>query len=519
MSDVKLGRKQRWVNRASALSYCWAIVACMATTLIATPLLNIFDLANIVMLFLLTVVLIALRLGRGPAVIAAFLSVLLFDIFFVPPRFSLAVNDAQYLVTFAVMLGVALIIGQLTAQLRQEANAALAMEKNTRALYEMTRDLFGAMNGSQVAEIVSQFIRKRLSAPATLLLPDDAGELAALHGAGQPKTIPPPQASIAYQRGEAEIFVAASEPFPLGLCLPLKTSMRVRGILMVQFPEPMNNLAPEHRHLLDTIASLAAIAIERMHYVKVAQEALVNAESERLRNSLLSTLSHDLRTPLTVLVGLADSLTRARPPLPSRHGEAAAAIREQALRMSSLVHNLLDMARLQIGKVTLNKEWQPLQEVIGSSLKCLEAPLAQHRISVRLPPDLPLLQFDAVLIERVLVNLFENAVKYAPGGEIVIDAKHTGDVVEITVADNGQGLPTGAEETIFALFERGQHKTRVGGVGLGLAICRAIVEVHGGRIWATTNPEGGARFAFSLPVGNPPLINQELMEGAQRETS
>ena len=167
MSDVKLGRKQLWVNRARALSYCWAIVACMATTLIATPLLNIFDLANIVMLFLLTVVLVALRLGRGPAVITAFLSVLLFDIFFVPPRFSLAVNDAQYLVTFAVMLGVALIIGQLTAQLRQEANAALAMEKNTRALYEMTRDLFGAMNGSQVAEIVSQFIRKRLSVPVT----------------------------------------------------------------------------------------------------------------------------------------------------------------------------------------------------------------------------------------------------------------------------------------------------------------------------------------------------------------
>jgi two-component system, OmpR family, sensor histidine kinase KdpD len=512
MSDFEIENERMRFSGDTAMHYFWAVAACVMTTLIATPLLGVFDLANIVMLFLLTVVIVALRLGQGPAVAAAFLSVLLFDIFFVPPRFSLAVSDTQYLVTFAVMLVVALIIGQLTARLRLRANAALASEKSARALYEMARDLFGAMDGAQVADLASQFIRKHLSASSTVLIPGPLGELVALPSADHAAIVVPPQASIVYQRGEPELFVAEPDAYPLGLCLPLKTSMQVRGVLIVQFLAPANDLAPEHRHLLETVASLMAIAIERTHYVKVAQEALVNAESERLRNSLLSTLSHDLRTPLTILVGLADSLTRARPPLPPRHSQAATVIREHALRMSSLVHNLLDMARLQAGKVKLNKEWQPLEEVIGSSLKCLELPLARHRLVVRLPADLPLLNFDAVLIERVLVNLFENAVKYAPGSEITIDAKRNGNVIEIAVADNGRGLPKGAEETIFALFERGRNETGAGGVGLGLAICRAIVEIHGGRIWAAVDPEGGARFVFSLPVGDPPLISQELME-------
>jgi two-component system, OmpR family, sensor histidine kinase KdpD len=176
------------------------------------------------------------------------------------------------------------------------------------------------------------------------------------------------------------------------------------------------------------------------------------------------------------------------------------------------VHNLLDMARLQAGKVKLRKEWQLLEEVIGSSLKSLELPLARHRIATRLPEDLPLLEFDAVLIERVLVNLLENAIKYAPDGDILIEAHRTGDAVEVAVADNGPGLPSGEEENLFALFERGQHEASVSGVGLGLAICRAIVEFHGGQIRAMGNPGGGARFVFSLPVGTPPAIDQALME-------
>lgn len=500
------------ISRTQVRRYSFAIAACCATALFATPLLGLVDLANIVMLFLLAVVLVAARLGWGPAVLAAFLSVLLFDVFFVPPRFSLAVNDVQYLITFAVMLVVALIIGRLAGQLRQETTTAVNRELRTRALYELTQGLNGAISSTQVAEIIARFIDQNVAASAVLLLPDKAGELVTIKAEENALPIPIAQARATYERGELEIFVANVDAFPLGLCLPLKTPMRVRGVLIVTFREQASDLSSEHRRLLDAVASLAAIVIERIHYVEVAQAALVNVESERLRNSLLSALSHDLRTPLTVLVGLADTLTRAKPPLPARHGEIAGAIRAHAMRMSNLVHNLLDMARLQAGKVKLNKEWQLLEEVIGSSLKSLEIPLAPHRIITRLPDHLPLLEFDAVLIERVLVNLLENAIKYAPNSEITIEALRSGDFVEVSVTDNGRGLPAGSEETLFALFERGQHEDIVSGVGLGLAICRAIVEFHGGRVWALANPGGGARFVFSLPVGTPPPIDHALIE-------
>ncbi len=500
------------INRIQVQRYGLAVAACCSTALLATPLLGLVDLANIVMLFLLAVVLVAVRLGWGPAVLAAFLSVLLFDVFFVPPRFSLAVNDMQYLITFAVMLVVALIIGRLAGRLRQETNTAVSRERRSRALYELTRDLSGAISSTQVAEIIAYFVDQNVAASAVLLLPDKTGELAAIKVQESALTIPSAQARAAYEQGEPEIFVTDAEAFPLGLCLPLKAPTRVRGVLMVTFREPASNLSPEHRQLLDAVASLAAIVIERIHYVEVAQAALINIESERLRNSLLSALSHDLRTPLTVLVGLADTLARAKPPLPARHGETAAAIRLHAMRMSNLAHNLLDMARLQAGKVKLNKEWQLLEEVIGSSLKSLEIPLAAHRIVTRLPADLPLLEFDAVLIERVLVNLLENAIKYAPDSEITIEAQRIGAFVEVSVADNGPGLAVRSEDTLFALFERGQHEDIVSGVGLGLAICRAIVEFHGGQIRASANPGGGARFTFSLPVGTPPPIDPALIE-------
>jgi two-component system sensor histidine kinase KdpD len=283
-------------------------------------------------------------------------------------------------------------------------------------------------------------------------------------------------------------------------------------VLVIESADRASVVPPARHALLETVASLLAIVIERLHFVDVARDALVDVESERLRNSLLSAISHDLRTPLTVLVGLADSLTRSRPALPAAQAEAAAAIRDQSLRMSSLVHNLLDMARLQAGKVRLRKEWQPLEEVIGSSLQGLDARLAKRVVTTRLAPDLPLLEFDAVLIERVLTNLLENAIKYAPGSAVVIEANRRNGDVAVTVADDGPGIPAGSEETIFKMFERGRHESHLAGVGLGLAISRAIVEAHGGRLWAGNRPQGGALFTFTLRAGTPPSIDQALLE-------
>jgi two-component system sensor histidine kinase KdpD len=283
--------------------------------------------------------------------------------------------------------------------------------------------------------------------------------------------------------------------------------MRIRGVLALE-PRNTNRLMiPEQRRLLDTFAHLIAISLERIHYVDVAQSTTVQMESERLRNSMLSALSHDLRTPIAALVGLADSLTLTPPALSDRQSEIAAAIREGALRMNTLVNNLLDMARLQAREVKLNREWQPLEEVVGSALKSSASLLGQHTVEVKLPADLPLLEFDTVLIERVLCNLLENAAKYTPAGSrIVIAATTKNEIAEISVEDNGPGLPPGEEEEIFRKFTRGQKESAIPGVGLGLAICKAVVEAHRGKIWAEPRDGGGARFVFTLPLGNPPSL-------------
>ncbi len=247
--------------------------------------------------------------------------------------------------------------------------------------------------------------------------------------------------------------------------------------------------------------------MERVHYIEVAQEALVNMESERLRNSLLAALSHDLRTPLTSLVGISESLVAAQPPLAPAQLQAAQSLHEEALRMGTLVSNLLDMARIQSGEVTFNLQWQPLEEVVGSALRLCAAQLGGHRLRTELAPDLPLLHFDAVLLERVLCNLLENAAKYTPAGSrITVAARLHGNWVSVSVSDDGPGLPPGREEAIFEKFTRGERESAKPGVGLGLAICRAIVEAHGGSIQAAESPAGGAAFVFTLPLGTPPAM-------------
>jgi two-component system, OmpR family, sensor histidine kinase KdpD len=294
------------------------------------------------------------------------------------------------------------------------------------------------------------------------------------------------------------------------LYVPLKAPMRVRGVVALALRNPQRLHVPEQRRLLDTFASLLAIALERIHYVDVAQKTTVQMESERLRNALLGAISHDLRTPLAALAGMADSLQLTAPPLAPAHAEIARSLREAAVRMNALVNNLLDMARLESGRIALDLQWQPLEEVVGSALRSLGGLFAgRHPIRVSLPADLPLLRFDAVLVERVLANLLENAAKYTPAGSAIsIGAAASRDWVEVWVADEGPGLPPGREERLFEKFERGRKESATPGVGLGLAICRAIVLAHDGTIRGETRVEGGARFVFTLPRGEPPRIDE-----------
>ncbi len=495
---------------AKGLRYLWAFAACAVTTVIATALLPYFDLANIVMLFLLTVVLVALRLGRGPAVLAAFVSVAAFDFFCVPPRLSFAVSDAQYLLTFAVMLAVALIIGQMTAGLRFQARVASYREERARALFEFARDLSSLLQTEQVVDTAVAVIARTFQAKVAVLLPDEQ-ERIAVRGGGREM----PEVDI----GAAQWVYDKSQPAGAGtdtlagseyLYLPLRAPMRTRGVLAIKAKNRRMLMVPEQKRQLDTFAALAAIALERVHYVDVAQRALLHMESERLRNSLLSALSHDLRTPLAALIGLAESLAITRPALSGAQLETAHAIAEEARRMSALVNNLLDMARIQSGDVRLQRQWLPFEEVVGSALKSARTALVQHRVEVALARDLPLVEVDAVLIERVLYNLLENAGKYTPAGTVVtLAADVSGDQLLVTVSDNGPGIPKGQEEAIFEKFTRGSRESSTPGIGLGLAICRAIIDAHRGRIWADNGPRGGARFHFTLPLGTPPAAPDE----------
>jgi two-component system sensor histidine kinase KdpD len=493
------------------LRYLWAALACIGVTLLSIPLAEHFDRSNIVAIFILTVVLIAVRFGRGAAALAAVLNVCSFDFFFVPPRFSFAVSDVQYLLTFGIMLAVGLITGQLTAGLRFQARVASHREERAGSLYEIARDLSGAVQVDQVVRISDESIERTFRASAALLLPNVAGQLTVTSlRADTALAVDIGIAQWAFDKGQPAGFSTDTLPGTEVLYIPLRAPIRARGVLAVKAHNRRLLRIPEQRQLLDTFAALIAIALERVHYVGVAQDALVRMESERLRNSLLAALSHDLRTPLTVLVGLAESLALTKPPLSPAQSETAEAIQEEARRMSTLVSNLLDMARIESGEVKLNLQWQPLEEVIGSALNAAHSMLLKHVVDVHIPRDLPLVRFDALLIERVLVNLLENASKYTPpGSQVTLAAEIVGDRLSVSVSDNGPGLTQGREEAVFQKFTRGERESATPGVGLGLSICRAIVESHQGKIVATHRPGGGARFTFTLPLGNPPAAAEE----------
>ncbi len=494
--------------------YSLAALSCLSVTAISGLLHPFFEPTNIAMLFLLAVLLCALRLGRGPAVFCAFLSVATFDYFFVPPHFTFAVSDFQYILTFGVMLVVALITGYLTAGLRYQARAAARRESRFRALYEMARDLSGALLRDQVVNTAERFLRPGFQIRSRMLFPDAHRKITSSFESST-STVPVDfgVAQWAFDHGKSAGLGTDTLPGSQALYIPLKAPMRMRGVLVIE-PEVGNtHLEPEQIRQIEAAASLLAIALERVHYVEVAQDALVRMESERLRNSLLSALSHDVRTPLTAIVGLADTLAHSPETLSAGQQELVLALRDEAERMNRLVHNLLDMAQLAAGKVRLHPEWQSLEESVGGALRASGSVLTKHSVVTDLPRDLPLIRFDAVLIERVLCNLLENAAKYSPPASLIrISARVQEQKLEVVVEDNGPGFPPGKEEGIFEKFTRGEEESAVSGIGLGLSICRAVIEAHGGKIRAERPTNGGTRFIFSLPLELPPEITPEITE-------
>ncbi|MBF0126961.1 MAG: DUF4118 domain-containing protein [Magnetococcales bacterium] len=487
-----------------------AVLAVGVVTASSAPLHDVLDQANIVMIFLLAVVFIAVRSGKQAAIMGAFLSVACFDFFYVPPRFTFVVHDVQYLVTFAVMLTVALVVGPLTADLRFQAAAARKREQRLRALYEMARDLSSALSVEQIVEICRNFFKRGFNAPVAVFLPGKEGRVML---AGDSTSRPEVDEGIAqwsHDHGQNAGTGTDTLPSAPAFYVPLKAPSRRCGVLAL-VPETLSwELPPDQQHLLDTSATLIAIALERVHYVTLTRDAQVNMEAERLRNSLLSAISHDLRTPLTVISGMAEAILMASPPLSEPHTGLALAIRDQVARTTTMVGNLLDLARMQMGQVVLQREWQTLEEVIGLSMERSAPSLTGHVVRVDLPGEMPLIEMDTGLMERAFNNLLENAARHTPpGSAITIVAKVRGMFAEIAVEDDGPGIPPGMEKKLFDKFTRGKMEKPVSGFGLGLTIVRSIVEAHGGMIRAENRTGGGARFVVSLPLGHPPSLPED----------
>lgn len=468
---------------------------------LAIPLRGWLDLANIVMLFLLTVFVVAIRLGRGPAVLAAFLSVALFDIFFVPPHLSFSVVDAQYLITFAVMLAVGLITSHLAARLAERTEAAQAREQETRLLFELARDLGTAVTTEQVVAILDTFLAQ-LGMKMTLMLDvGDDGRTVLVPSGALPTDIAIHGQALACYREKA-----AREAEGL-VFLPLPGTTRVRGVLVLAARR--GDLLRASQPLPSAVASLTGIAIERLHYADVAQRSELTIRTEKLRSSILASISHDLRTPLTSLVGQADVLAQTPEGKPWQLAEKATVIRDQAQAMHRIVSNLLEMARLQSGNVALNKQWHTFDDIVGSSVRLVDGILSGHPLTIDLPADLPLVLCDAVLMERVVCNLLENAAKYsAPTAAISIGAQVEDKLLAVRICNEGCGFPADGIEQLFELFSRGEQEAAIAGTGIGLAVCRTVILAHGGTIRAENLP-GMACIHFTLPLETAPYLEGE----------
>ncbi len=493
-------------------NYLLSALVVLAASAFASLIFRRTELADIVMVYLLGILFVATRFGRGPSFLASVLSVAALDFLFVPPYFTFAVTDFRHVGTFAVMLLLGVVIGNLTERIRAQASLARGREQRTHALYRLGQELARSAGSAALVASAIQNVTTQFHGQGVVLQPDEHGRLRL------------PDHPMAFPLNEQELGVAQwvydhAEPAGLGTLtlpgaratyLPLMGTTGAIGVMGV-LPERAPRWAePDQRQLLEAFANQTALALERTLLAEQSAHDRRRADEERLRNALLSSVSHDLRTPLGVITG-AVSTALETPDLtePARR-ELLQSAQEEAQRLHRLVSNLLDITRLEAGSLDLHTEWTPMEEVVGAALNRKELAAEAHRVRVSLTEDLPLVAMDGVLMEQLLLNLLDNALKYSPPGSPVdIKAWAAGKSLTLSVSDQGPGIPPGEEERIFEKLARGQAATNRPGAGLGLAICKGIATAHGGSIQAVNHPQGGAQFLVSLPLGTPPQIPKE----------
>lgn len=481
--------------RPAASQYAWAVGIVALATAAGLAFRTLLTTTDVAMIYLLASVVVGSRVRQRPALVAALLSIALFDFCFVPPYYTFAVHDATYLLTFLMMLAIALIISRLTGRIREQADASRARETATASSLALSREMGGARDPGEIATVSARHMEEAFGVAVTILLARRDGVLPGDDGV----------ARWAFDHAQPAGLGTATLPASPALYLPLQATDRVLGVARVAPREAGTVLDPERRQLVESFVRQAAVALERTVLAEQNEASRVEVEAERLRTSLLSSLSHDLRTPLAGIEGAASSLLEVGSALtPDARRDLAETILGESRRMTRLVANLLDMIRVESGALAVQKQWVPLEEVVGVALIRLDIILAGRKVTTAIPAGL-LVSVDDILMEQVLINLLENAVKYTPPGTpIDIMAELRDGAVVVSVEDRGPGIAAGDEVRIFEKFVRASQGSVSGGVGLGLAICRGIVIAHGGRIWVESRPGGGAAFRFTIPQESAP---------------
>lgn len=492
-------------GRKKAMPYVWILLQILTVTVIGRLGGETLGITNIALFYLLPVLYASAKYNIGLSVMASLVGVLALDLFFVPPVHHLSVDDLRYLLSFAVFLIVAITTGTIAQRLQYRVEETRIREHRTRALYNIAREIAAVAELDALAEKVVDYMARTLEGEAILMVegPNEHLQMLAVSQplsemAQDPRELE--AANWAFLHDQTTGAGTSTLSGAAGMYVPIKAELQIYGVMGIKLKEAY--LTPEQRDLVEAVAGLLALTIGRLKLAAEAQAARNLAESERLRTALFNSISHDLRTPLSSITGAVTSLIEdAELYSKEERSTLLQSIKRGAARMNRVIGNLLDMARLESGFLKLQKDWCDVQDLIGVSLRENAELLAGRPLNVDISPGIPLLRLDFALIEQVLTNLLDNAVKYSlPGSEVGILVTAGDGQVWITIDDQGQGIDPGDEEKVFDKFYRLNSDRHVSGTGLGLSICKAIIEEHGGKIRAENRAAIGAAVTFSIPM-------------------
>jgi two-component system sensor histidine kinase KdpD len=495
----------------TSLAYLWTLLAIFLVTLIGKLLPPFFDLVNIALLYLLPVLISAAFWGRGPSFFASFFGVLAFDFFFVPPIYSFTVTDLQYLFTFAVYLLVAFTISTMAAKLRNELEKSRKSERLTAELYALSRQMAVVTDLQQIWESLVNAIAEAIDGKIIFLLPN-TDKTRLIEAASSPAG-----ATLAGRNelGIAQWVLEHGQYAGRGtgviresptFFLPVKMENRTMAVLAFTQETKDESISPDQLHILEAFSSLAAVGLIRVQLAEEAEKAKWLSESEKLHTALLNSVSHEIRTPLASITGAVTSLlVEGGVSGQESRDLLLRTIKEEAQRLNRFTANLLDMTRLESGILKPNVDWCDMQDVIGVAIREIGDILQKHALQIDIPAGLPLVKADFALIEHVVINLLENAVKYSPpDGEISISLQQRDQELLFSIMNTGLIIPVQDRNYIFDKFYRMQASKSRAGVGLGLSICKGIIEAHKGKIWVESSKQDGNCFIFSLPIPGQP---------------